>query len=507
MRDVWMTVIASSETVWLCEKETDAMAQLIKKIRTERGYYVYDTWTNEILEVDRSIFHLLPDSAPVVALDDPPTPTEHGPAMQAIESARKDGYFRADLPVVSSFPESLMDRTIQALLEKGPDHLILNITERCNLRCRYCSFSGAYEDNRSHSSKVMSPEVIDAALRWYFGFRGRRELSLGFYGGEPLTDLSLLKYAVEVAKHLAPGSVKFRLTTNATMLTEEACRFLIQHDFRLNVSLDGPREVHDRYRVFPDGRGSFDAAWDGLMRLYRMDPGFFGSRVSFNVVAAAPIRLREIGSFMAENPDIFQDHSVTVSRVNPYPSCLSDDILAMETDPSYPRQKAELFGVFRDKMLTGRVFPEDFVLSFFKSDFMDVHQRVMSDMKETTPSNGQCVPGDPKCFVGTGGDLYMCERVGSSRPIGSVGKGFDTGAIVQIMRDYDAAFKERCAHCWAIRFCSKCFVTVRHGENFSENRIEAFCRATRNRWHWVLQHYCEIRESREDAFGWCSEIA
>lgn len=482
------------------------MTPLIKKIRTRRGHYVYDTWTNEILEVDRAVFHLLPDSAPVIPLEEPPEPDALDAAQRAIGSARQEGFFRTDRPVVSNFPEASREQTIRALGEKGPDHLILNITERCNLRCRYCSFSGAYLDNRTHSSAVMSEEVLHAALEWYFGFKAREEFSLGFYGGEPLTDLPLLQDAVETARRRTPGRFKLRLTTNATLLTEAICRFLIENDFRLHISLDGPRSVHDRYRVFPDGRGSFDAAWEGILRLHRMDPAFFGARVSFNAVAAAPIRLEELAAFTEEHPEVFQDHLITVSRVNPYPSCLSEELTGMQNDPSYSSQKEALFERYRRKLLDGAAFPEDFVFAFFKSDFMDVHQRLMTPMKETTASNGQCVPGDPKCFVSTGGALYMCERVGDTRSIGDVWNGFDGAAIAGILGDYDRAFKERCADCWALRLCNKCYVTVREGDAFSEDRIEAFCQANVNRWHWVLERYCEIREASEDAFAWCASI-
>lgn len=482
------------------------MGALIKKIRTRNGLYLYDSWTNEILQVDGAVFNLLPDSDPEVPPAEVAENAEIQQAERAIQSARQNGYFSEDFPLVSSFPETLLDKTLSDLLRKGPDHLVLNITERCNLRCRYCSFSGAYQDNRTHSNRVMSKEVLCAALDWYFSFERRSIYSLGFYGGEPLGDFQLLESAVEEAKRRAPGALEFRLTTNATLLSEQVCRFLIGNDFRLNLSIDGPQSVHDRYRVFPDGRGSFAITWENILRLHQMDPAYFSKRVSFNVVAGAPVKLLEINDFMNQHPEIFHDHLISVSRVNPYPSCRSEDLASMQKDANFPRQKEALYVKFRDKLLNGRVFPEDFPFAFFKSDFMDAHQRVMKSMKTTTPSNGQCVPGDPKCFVNADGRLYMCERVGESRSIGNVYGGFDTDAIVAILTEYDAIFKDRCSRCWAIRFCNKCYVTVRDGDDFSSQRMEDFCQANLRRWHWVLEKYCEIRESNPDAFSWCSQV-
>lgn len=481
---------------------------LLKKIQTRRGCYVYDTWTNAILQVDGAVFQLLPDGFPQLemmesALQDE---RERNRVLKEIEEARRAGYLRTGFPRISNFPPEARTESVERLLEKGPDHLILNITERCNLRCRYCSFSGAYEDNRTHSDEVMSEAVLERALDWYLGHR-REDFSIGFYGGEPLLDFSLMRKAVHHAMTRTTKPVTFRLTTNGTLLSRAACRFLIDHDIRLVISVDGPQDVHDRYRVFSDGRGSFAAMWEGLERLRAMAPDYFHRRVAFNVVAASPVKLLRIQEFMDEHPEVFHDHLITTSRVNPYPSCLPSTLADREGDGRFPEQKEVLYRMFRRKMLNGAVYPEDFPVSLFKSDFVDLHQRSMTPMPEVVASDGQCVPGDPKCFVATRGDLYMCERVGNTRPIGSVRTGFDTAAILKFLEEYDEFFREECSRCWAVRLCSKCFVTVRNGEDFSRERLRDFCRSNLRRWSWVLEKYCEIREEKADAFAWCRDAA
>ncbi len=438
---------------------------LIKKIKTAGGHYVYDTWTNEILEVDAAVHHLLPDGFPASEVGGVPGEGEGPRALEEILEARGAGYFQEKFPKISSFPASAIEERVRDLMVKGPDHLILNTTERCNLRCRYCSFSGAYDGNRVHSERVMGNAVVTAALDWYLG-HGRDEYSIGFYGGEPLLDFPLMERAVRYAGGKTGKRVTYRLTTNGTLLTEGTCRFLVDNDFRLTLSVDGPQPVHDRFRVYPGGKGSFESLWSGLQRLRSMAPDYFARRVAFNVVAASPVELLKIHQFMEEHPRVFHDHLITVSRVNPYPSCLPEELADQGSDANVAGQKEALYGAFQEKLLAGSVEPENFAFALFKSDFLDVHQRVMSPMRDVTPSNGQCVPGDPKCFVSTDGGLHMCERVGEAMPIGTVWKGFDQEVIADFLREYDGFFREACSKCWAVRLCHKCFVTVRHGNRF-----------------------------------------
>lgn len=477
---------------------------LIKKIKTAGGHYVYDTWTNQILAVDPAVYRLLPDGPGSTLAEGVSENGEGQRALGEILEARKSGYFREQFPTIASFPDAAIDDSLRNFMVKGPDHLILNTTERCNLRCRYCSFSGAYEGNRVHSERVMDEAVMRAALDWYLGHR-RDEYSIGFYGGEPLFEFPLIEKAVRYASERKGKRVTYRLTTNGTLLTEKTCRFLVDNDFRLMVSLDGPRSVHDRFRVTPSGKGSFKALWNGLMRLRSMEPDYFTRRIAYNVVAASPVELLKIHEFMEEHPQFFHDHMISVSRVNPYPSCLPEELADQGRDENLAAQRKALFEVFRDKLLSGAFEPDNFASALFKSDFMDVHQRVMSTMRDVTSSNGQCVPGDPKCFVSTDGSLHMCERVGESMPIGTVWKGFDPGVIGDFLRAYDRFFKDACASCWAVRLCHKCFVTLRHGNAFSHERMAEFCRSNLKRWGWVLEKYCEIREKKADSFSWCGE--
>jgi uncharacterized protein len=474
---------------------------LIKKVRTSRGTYVYDTWTNEILEVDRAVFATLPGDG----VDEDITSEARERALSAIEVAKAEGYFRDARPIISNFPPECFDG-VRRDLAKGPDHLIVNLTERCNFRCGYCSYSGAYEDMRTHSKERMSRETLQKAIDWLVGF-DRPAYSIGFYGGEPLMELPLLREVVSYVRSRTDTPVTFRLTTNGSLLTPEACRFLVDEDFRINISLDGPEEVNDRYRRLEHGAGGFAWTWAGINRLRELDLEFFAKRVTFSLVAAPPTRLTDIRRFIAEHPEVFRDHTITVSAVNAYPSSLPPAMTDRTNRAIFLQERDALLEGFREALRLGQEGASDFAMQFFKNDFFDLHQRDMAVLPEVATSDGQCVPGTGKCMVDLDGTLYMCERVGGTRPIGHVATGFDATAVLAFLEEYHAFLKDACAGCWMLRLCNKCFIHVRKGEAFSRERLAEFCAGQDKRWSWVLANYIALREDDPDIFGWLRQLA
>ena len=151
----------------------------------------------------------------------------------------------------------------------------------CNLDCTYCfylekqSLYGPGEDFR------MADEVLGTFIRSYIETQPTPVVEFVWQGGEPtLLGLDFFRRVVELQQPFAPvKTIKNALQTNGTLLNEDWCRFLKQHNFMVGISLDGPREIHDRYRRDRQGRGSFDAVMRGLKLLQT-----YG--VEYNVMAS-----------------------------------------------------------------------------------------------------------------------------------------------------------------------------------------------------------------------------
>jgi uncharacterized protein len=204
--------------------------------------------------------------------------------------------------------------------------LVLNITNQCNLSCKYCYEFG--EDKLANSegkAQYMPVETAQQAIDHLLAnSEGRQRVHVTFFGGETLLNFrvmrSAIQYAVVKARE-AGKSVDFSLTTNGTLLGAEVIEFLSAYRVGVTISLDGDREMNDQFRVFHDGRGSYDiiapkvkellarhktrpigarvtltAQVSDVLKIYRHLTNDIGFReVGFAPVTTSPVRLYAIG--------------------------------------------------------------------------------------------------------------------------------------------------------------------------------------------------------------------
>jgi uncharacterized protein len=142
----------------------------------------------------------------------------------------------------------------------------------CNLDCEYCFFL-AKEELYPGSGFRMPPDVHEAYIGQLLAAqRGSDEIVVAFQGGEPtLMGIDFFRRTLELEAHYAaPGQRLLNtLQTNATLIDDEWAEFLAEHEFLVGVSIDGPRELHDRYRVDKGGKPTFDRVIAGLDALKR----------------------------------------------------------------------------------------------------------------------------------------------------------------------------------------------------------------------------------------------
>lgn len=142
---------------------------------------------------------------------------------------------------------------------------------QCNLDCRYCFYlekQALYDEPRPR----MGPDVQQAYIRQLLQSQPAGEVTVAWQGGEPtLLGLDFYERAVAlVERHRRAGqTVTHTLQTNGLLIDDDWARFLKRHGFLVGLSLDGPRDMHDAYRVARNGKGSFDQvqrAWETLRR-------------------------------------------------------------------------------------------------------------------------------------------------------------------------------------------------------------------------------------------------
>src|SRR3569623_758697 len=145
-------------------------------------------------------------------------------------------------------------------LTAPPVHaLSLAIAQKCNLGCTYCyAQQGEFGGAAQNMTRQAAEQAVDLLVN---GAAPGARLNLAFLGGEPLANRALLQETPRRARTLAEErgvTLGFSITTIVTLLTVDDAAFFETFAFAVTVSLDGPREVHDRLRPFKSGQGSFD---------------------------------------------------------------------------------------------------------------------------------------------------------------------------------------------------------------------------------------------------------
>ena len=127
-------------------------------------------------------------------------------------------------------------------------------------------------------------------------------LRIGFYGGEPLLEFDLIKCCVEyIEQKSSDKNINFYITTNATLLTPSVIDFLVQNNFQITISFDGPKEIHDNQRRYADsGMGSFDTVVKRLEYLHQKYHEYYIEKVNINMVLNQGYKYKSISDFMNE---------------------------------------------------------------------------------------------------------------------------------------------------------------------------------------------------------------
>ncbi|MBQ6089562.1 MAG: thioether cross-link-forming SCIFF peptide maturase, partial [Firmicutes bacterium] len=195
--------------------------------------------------------------------------------------------------------------------------LCLHVAHSCNLNCEYCFASqGKYSGERA----LMSFETGKRALDFLIEHSGsRRNLEVDFFGGEPLMNWQVLKDLVKYARSVEKQhnkNFRFTLTTNGMLIDDEVIEFSNREMSNVVLSLDGRREIHDRYRVDYEGRGS----WDRIVPKFQE---FVKRRGDKNYY----IR----GTFTHANPDFLKDIETMLDLG--FTELSMEPVVAAENDP------------------------------------------------------------------------------------------------------------------------------------------------------------------------------
>lgn len=142
------------------------------------------------------------------------------------------------------------------------------VVEGCDWDCSYC-----FEKLVAPKPRAMKQELLLDVIERIIQQSSGQDIAIHWFGGEPLLAFDLIGTGVAVFEEAAAAGrisgVSFEVTTHGGRVTEEIARYLFEHRFSVSLSLDGPKEINDRFRLDKKGKGTFDRAISGLQTLRR----------------------------------------------------------------------------------------------------------------------------------------------------------------------------------------------------------------------------------------------
>lgn len=360
------------------------------------------------------------------------------------------------------------------------DMFVIGITEQCNLRCTYCCYSGLYEGNRTHSSKSMSTEDIDRTLSFIHKNAKGDNLHIAFYGGEPLVNYDVLRYAIAKAKEMWQETVSFSITTNGTLLNDERIEWFISHHIELHLSVDGTKAFHDRHRVDASGNGSFAKVYQALkyIREYHND---CMAHVQIQMTIPSFEDIPEIAESW-HNDECLKD--IQPSKISALAPNFSKRVNRLDFDSqiAFYSNLLSLYHSHKDWLvLKAFLFQQ---ISYWKD-------RPIVETEGKMPMS-TCLPLTNKLFIDTQGKIAICEKFSDEYRIGDVTIGINWDEANRLTRTYYNVRKERCAICPAVRMCDLCLSSV----SFTPEQWNILCHNERVHHKATLWLFCEMAERR-----------
>ncbi len=184
----------------------------------------------------------------------------------------------------------------------------------CNMRCRYCYY---LEKSRYYPGRTMMPDdVLEEYIKQYIEAQTMPAVMFTWHGGESLLRTpDFYKKVLRLQRKYARGiHVDNCIQTNGTKLTDEWCRFFKDNGWLVGVSIDGPREYHDAYRLKANGQGSFDDVMRGIELLNRYGVEWNAMAVVNDLIAAHP---HEFYHFFKSIDCRFIQFAPIVERISP----------------------------------------------------------------------------------------------------------------------------------------------------------------------------------------------
>ena len=335
----------------------------------------------------------------------------------------------------------------------------------CNLACKYCYYlekNNLYQNSNHH---LMSDEMLEQFTREYIEAQTMPQVLFTWHGGEPLMrSIDFYKKALALQKKYAHGKqIDNVIQTNGTLLTDEWCEFFAKNHWLVGISIDGPQEYHDHYRVTPAGKPSWEKVMQGISLLKK-------HRVEWNAMAV-------VNAYNAEHPlefyHFFRDNGCQYLQLTPIVERLTEHedgrtLASLADDREIPLADASVTPQQWGNFLC-TIF-DDWVRHDVGKTFVEIFDCTLANWMGVLP--GICAYSKECGHAGVmehNGDVYSCDHF--VFPEYKLGNIRDQSLIDMLYGEKQQAFS-RLKHTSLPRQCKECDMEFAcHGE-CPKNRFE-----------------------------------
>lgn len=359
--------------------------------------------------------------------------------------------------------------------------LCLHVAHTCNLNCSYCFASqGKYQGERA----IMSLETGKRALDFLIENSGtRHNLEVDFFGGEPLMNFDMVKDLVKYARERGKETGKnfrFTLTTNGVLIDDDVIDFANREMSNVVLSLDGRKEVHDRFRVDLSGQGS----WEKIVPKFKRLVEKRGNKDYY---------MR--GTFTHANPDFLKDIETMLDLG--FTELSMEPVVCAKDDPSALTDSdlaivMEQYEKLADLMLKREKEGNPFVFYHYMIDLKGgpcIYKKISG-----------CGSGTEYMAVTPWGDLYPCHQfVGEEKfKLGDIWNGVTNKEIQGEFISCNVYSRQECKDCWARLYCSGgCAANAYHATGEITGVYKDGCELFKKRMECAI--YLEIAKMLESA--------
>ena len=350
-------------------------------------------------------------------------------------------------------------------------HLVFEVTDRCNLNCNYCAYSELYRDYDERIGADMSFAKAKQIICYMYNLwkdsysEGlNRKVTIGFYGGEPLLNISLVKQIIGYLENLEGIGIvySFAMTTNG-MLLDEHMDFLAEKKFQILISLDGD-EFSQSYRVDHFGRNSFSQVFNNVKLVQEKHPDFFENCINFCSVLHSRNDMEPVFQFINANfgkVPLFSTLSETgICETK------KDEFRKMFRNPSESFYRSKNCSVLENELMdmTPRVKAlADYIQHQSGNIFKTYNQLFVCRSALSLPATGTCVPFIRRMFISVQGKILPCERIGHQFSLGQVYDDhvvLDEEYIADVHNQYTSKYIDQCVDCALKWRCAKCVYQI-----------------------------------------------